>query len=101
MKDGFVADYLRPIAMNDPARPAGALPLAGGSCWFDRVEILSRTNAPYVVAASDVPKADLARLSAARPNFGRLDMTKPRIMGILNITPAFQMAACFCAPKPP
>ncbi|MFM2351508.1 MAG: dihydropteroate synthase, partial [Pseudomonadota bacterium] len=87
MKDASVADYLRPIAMSDPARPVGALPLAGGSCWFDRVEVLSRAALPRIVAAGDLPQADQKRLSAARPDFGGLDMTKPRIMGILNITP--------------
>ncbi|TKA95620.1 dihydropteroate synthase, partial [Cereibacter changlensis] len=40
--------YVRPIAMTDPARPAGALPLAGGPCWFDRVELLERGRAPVV-----------------------------------------------------
>ncbi|MGB4907735.1 MAG: dihydropteroate synthase, partial [Tabrizicola sp.] len=34
-------EYFRPITMTDPARPAGALTLAGGWCWFDRVEVLS------------------------------------------------------------
>ena len=34
--------YFRPIAMTDAARPARALTLAGGWCWFDRVEVLER-----------------------------------------------------------
>jgi dihydropteroate synthase len=38
-------EYFRPIAMTDPARPAKRLALAGGWCWFDRVEVLSRSAA--------------------------------------------------------
>ena len=100
MKDASVADYLRPIAMSDPARPKGALPLAGGSCWFDRVEVLSRKDAPRIVAATDLAQVDQARLSAARPNFGALAMTQPRIMGILNITPdSFSDGGLFLRPE--
>lgn len=80
-------DYLRPIAMSDAARPAGALSLAGGPCWFDRVEVLRRDTPPRVVGVSDLDAAARARLSAPRPAFGGLDLSVPRIMGILNITP--------------
>jgi dihydropteroate synthase len=38
-------EYFRPIAMTDPARPANAVTLAGGWCWFDQVEVLSRSAA--------------------------------------------------------
>ena len=37
--------YYRPIPRTDHhhhARPEGALPLAGGWCWFDTVEVLAR-----------------------------------------------------------
>ena len=43
--------YFRPIPMADAARPAGALPLAGGWLWFDRVEHLRRGAAPELTAA--------------------------------------------------
>ncbi len=100
MKDKAVQDYLRPIAMSDPARPAGALPLAGGSCWFDRVEVLSRTAAPHSVAAAELPLEDQARLSSVRPDFGALGMAKPRLMGILNITPdSFSDGGMFLRPE--
>ncbi|MEI6800301.1 MAG: dihydropteroate synthase [Pseudomonadota bacterium] len=100
MKDKAVQDYLRPIAMSDPARPAGALALAGGSCWFDRVEVLSRTAAPQIVAAADLALADQARLSSGRPDFGALGMAKPRLMGILNITPdSFSDGGLFLRPE--
>lgn len=80
-------EYVRPIAMTDTARPAGALPLAGGWCWFDRAEVLSRDAAPRIVAARDLPSDWQDRLCAPRPDFGGLSMDLPRIMGILNVTP--------------
>jgi dihydropteroate synthase len=91
--------YLRPIPSFDAARPKQALPLAGGIGWFDRVEVLSRSEPPMIVAAQDLPTADQTRLSAPRPNFGALDMRRPRIMGILNITPdSFSDGGLFLAP---
>jgi len=80
-------EYFRPIAMTDPARPAGALALAGGWCWFDRVEVLSRAAPSRVIAASEVPGPVLHRLTASRPAFTGLGMDRPRLMGILNVTP--------------
>ena len=80
-------EYFRPIAMTDPARPLAALSLAGGWCWFDRVEVLSRTSAGRIIPASDVPAAILHRLTAPRAPFAGLSMNRPRLMGILNVTP--------------
>ncbi len=95
-----VTTYLRPIAMSDPARPAGALALAGGWCWFDRVEILARDAAPRVVGLGDLTEAERLRLSAPRPGFGGLGMDAPRIMGILNITPdSFSDGGLFLRPE--
>lgn len=79
--------YYRPIAMTDAARPAGALPLAGGWCWFDRVEVLARDGARGLIAATDLPADVAQRLSAPRAALAGLDFTAPRIMGILNVTP--------------
>jgi len=79
--------YYRPVASVDPARPKGALPLAGGWCWFSRVEVLRRDAAPEVVAASALSGEVRDRLSAPRANFGQLAMDRARIMGILNVTP--------------
>ena len=100
MKDEGLQDYLRPIAMSDAARPDGALPLAGGACWFDRVEVLVRGGAARIVATSDLSDADRLRLSAARPDFGTLSLHTPRIMGILNITPdSFSDGGLFLKPE--
>lgn len=80
-------EYVRPIAMTDTARPATALPLAGGGCWFDRAEVLSRVEGPRIVAARDLPLDWQDRLCAPRADFAGLSMDRPRIMGILNVTP--------------
>lgn len=100
MKDRGLSQYLRPIAMSDPARPKGALALAGGWCWFDRVEVLSRTEAPRVVGLGDLTETERERLSAPRPDFGSMAMDVPRIMGILNITPdSFSDGGLFLRPE--
>ena len=80
-------EYFRPIAMTDPARPKAALQLAGGWCWFDRVEVLSRAATGRIIAASEVPEPVLHRLTAPRTDFAGLSMNRPRLMGILNVTP--------------
>jgi dihydropteroate synthase len=80
-------EYFRPIAMTDPARPAGAFALAGGWCWFDRVEVLSRAAPCRVIPASEVPVPVLHRLTAPRAAFAGLPLDRPRLMGILNVTP--------------
>ncbi|WP_136645937.1 dihydropteroate synthase [Tabrizicola sp. YIM 78059] len=90
--------YYRPIPMIDPARAAGALPLAGGWCWFDRVEVLSRSAAPWVIPAGEVPEPVLHRLTAPRAAFASLSMDRPRLMGILNVTPdSFSDGGRFCS----
>ncbi|MFN6951309.1 MAG: dihydropteroate synthase [Albidovulum sp.] len=80
-------DYFRPVAMTDAARTPGALPLAGGWCWFDRAEHLTRAGSRGLVAARDLPGDVLARLTAPRPALAELSLDRPRIMGILNVTP--------------
>jgi dihydropteroate synthase len=93
-------EYYRPIAMTDAARPAGALPLAGGWCWFAQVEVLRRDGPSRVVAAGDLPGEVRDRLSAPRPYFGGMAMDRPRIMGILNVTPdSFSDGGRFLAPE--
>ena len=79
--------YIRPIAMTDAARPVGALTLAGGWCWFDRVEILQRGRGPVMGDLSDLTSEQRKALSNPRADFGGLVLNQPRIMGILNVTP--------------
>ena len=93
-------DYFRPVAMTDPARPADALPLAGGWCWFNQVEVLTRRGTPRLLAARDLPAEVQTRLSAPRPAFGGLTLDRPRIMGILNVTPdSFSDGGRFLRPE--
>ncbi|NBE08106.1 dihydropteroate synthase [Paragemmobacter ruber] len=93
-------EYYRPIAMTDHARPPGALPLAGGWCWFAQVEVLARGAAPQVVGVADLPPEVRDRLAAPRPDFGGMAMDSPRIMGILNVTPdSFSDGGRFLAPE--
>jgi dihydropteroate synthase len=73
--------------MTDAARPAGALPLAGGWCWFDRVEVLTREGSRGLMAAADVPADLRARLTGPRADLGGLSFGQPTLMGILNVTP--------------
>lgn len=79
--------YPRPIAMTDHARSASALPLAGGWCWFDRVEMLDRDAPPRIIPAADLPPDMLDRLTAPRPAFGGVSLDRPVIMAVLNVTP--------------
>lgn len=79
--------YFRPIPMTDAARPIGALALAGGWCWFDRVEILERDAPPRLGGLSDLTLAQRDAFSAPRADFAGLSLGRPRIMGILNVTP--------------
>jgi dihydropteroate synthase len=79
--------YYRPVAQTDVARPDGALALAGGWCWFDRVQVLSRETAPYLIPATDLPNEVVARLTAPRPALSGLTLDRARVMGILNVTP--------------
>lgn len=79
--------YYRPIAQTDPLRPQAARRLAGGWCWFDRVEVLTRAGSAGVIAAADLPPDVAARLCAQRPAIVGLSWQVPKLMGIVNTTP--------------
>lgn len=79
--------YYRAIPQCDVARPAEALTLAGGWCWFTHVERLSRGGVPEVVPAEAVPKDILHHMVGPRAEVAGLPMTQPNLMGILNVTP--------------
>ncbi|MBT0958860.1 dihydropteroate synthase [Alphaproteobacteria bacterium KMM 3653] len=92
--------YYRAIAMTDAARPEGALPLAGGWCWFDRVEVLERGRAPQVIAADQAPAEVLQAMSAPRAPLMGKALERPLTMGILNVTPdSFSDGGTFAAPE--
>lgn len=79
--------YYRPLVSTDPARPEGALTLAGGWGWFTHVEVLSRVSPPMVIAAEGLPPDWRSRLTAPRPAIAGLRFRRPLVMGILNVTP--------------
>lgn len=92
--------YYRPIAMSDPARPKGALALAGGWTWFSQVEVLTRGAPSRIASLADLDAETRDRLSAPRADFGGLTLDRPRIMGILNITPdSFSDGGLFLKPE--
>ncbi|SEM96078.1 Dihydropteroate synthase [Gemmobacter aquatilis] len=92
--------YYRPIPMSDAARPAEALPLAGGWLWFDRVEVLERERPALLIPAADLPAEARSALSAPRAPLAGLGMAAPRLMGILNVTPdSFSDGGQFLAPE--
>ncbi len=82
-----MATYYRPIARYDHARPDGALSLAGGPLWFDTVEQMDRGAPPSLVPARSAPADVLDRLTTPRAPVAGLDLSTPRLMGILNVTP--------------
>jgi dihydropteroate synthase len=77
----------RPICSTDPCRPDGALPLAGGWCWFAAAEVLEPGRRGPAVPARDLPAELRDRLCAPRPALAGLALDRPRLMGILNVTP--------------
>ncbi len=79
--------YYRPLVRFDHPRPAEALPLAGGPGWFSDAIELGRDAPPRHVGVDAIPEIWRIRLSAPRPAIAGMLFDKPRIMGILNVTP--------------
>jgi dihydropteroate synthase len=62
--------------------------LAGSATvWFDQLRILHAAQSSKGCAAGELRPEDLARLTALRPPICGLALDRPRIMGILNVTP--------------
>jgi dihydropteroate synthase len=100
---------LRPIPIEAGAAPAGALPLAGGRYRFGLCEAVARDlgGAAPIERARDLVAPDealawaaqfgpdcaqqaeraLAALCGPRVPFAGLSLARPRLMGILNVTP--------------
>ena len=79
--------YWRPVPQVGPGRPEGAATLAGGWAWYTHVEVLERGRPSRVVGVESLPEVVRARLAAPRAPLLRLDWDRPRLMGILNVTP--------------
>ncbi len=80
-------DYFRPLVRNDLPRPADAVPLAGGAGWFTHAEHLRRDGSDGCVPAARLPSAVMDALTRPRAPICGLSLDRPRIMGILNVTP--------------
>lgn len=72
--------YFRPVPCE-----TGRWRLAGGWVRFSECELLRRGQAPQ--PTRDIPDEVLARLTAPRPPVLGLAMDRPRLMGIVNMTP--------------
>ena len=81
------APRYRPIPRAGTPRPPDALPLAGGALWFVEAVELTRTAPPRLVPVSAIPADDLATLTAPRAPIAGLTLDRPRIMGVVNVTP--------------
>ncbi len=77
----------RPLPRSGTPRPPSALPLAGGPLWFSEVAVHIAGEPPEIRPAAAVPEAVLARLTAPRAAVCGLSLDRPRLMGILNVTP--------------
>lgn len=79
--------YYRPLVQTGPARPEGALPLAGGACWFASAEEITRDGGSRIIPAQDIPAQQRDLLTRPRAPIAGMDLSRPQIMGILNVTP--------------
>lgn len=77
----------RPLVQSGRVRPEQAVSLAGGPLWFTHAEALSREGSGRGVPVSEIPDNALAALSAPRAPILGMEFSRPRVMGILNITP--------------
>lgn len=76
--------YHRPI----PCEPGpDTFPIAGTRASFRDVEILSRDARPHIVPASGLAGDTIRRLTALRRPVAGLSLDRPRLMGVLNVTP--------------
>ncbi|MGF1503193.1 MAG: dihydropteroate synthase [Paracoccaceae bacterium] len=82
--------YFRPVPC--PFDRPQALPIAGGPLGFAEIEVISRDGVevlPVVAIEALWPEAPEAveRIATARPALAGIEFDRPRIMGIVNVTP--------------
>lgn len=94
-----MTQYYRPIVRSDIARPDAGLSVAGGPCWVSEIEVLSRSAPPTVIPISEAPQNCIAAITSPRASMAGLTLDKPRLMGILNVTPdSFSNDGVYAAP---
>ena len=95
--------WLRPLSIAPLSELAATLPeyeylpLAGGSLGFTHLDMVMRRDEGYIAArvtiegarqiAGEAAEAQLEALSRPRAAFAGLEMDRPHIMGIVNVTP--------------
>lgn len=82
-----MSDYFRPIPLSRAQAAPDALCLAGGWTFFSEVEMLRRGQPPRRLPAADLPADWRSRLTMPRPDLLGVPMTRPGLMGIVNVTP--------------
>lgn len=81
-------EYFRPLVQTFRPRPAQALPLAGGAtCWFTHAARHDRNGGVEIIAADEIPDVHRDRLTRPRAPIAGMTLERPRLMGILNVTP--------------
>ncbi|MEM6389727.1 MAG: dihydropteroate synthase [Pseudomonadota bacterium] len=83
--------YYRPVPVSAFEASDAALPLSGGWLFFDKIEVLQRGQTPRImdagVARAEMGAETWSRLTSARAPVAGLTLDRPRLMGILNVTP--------------
>jgi len=79
--------YYRPLVQTGTTRPKNAQPIAGGWCWFVSAERIERNGGREIVAIDQIPNHVLSAIITPRADIVGLSMDKPRLMGVLNVTP--------------
>jgi dihydropteroate synthase len=81
------APRYRPIPQSGTPRPPGTHAIAGGITWFDRAWEHRRGDPPRYVTAQSIPDAAVNQITAPRAPLCGLTLDRPRLMGVLNVTP--------------
>ena len=91
-----MSEYFRPLLISSADIPKDAFRLGQGRLWFNSIELLGRNRPAEVISAADLPQKLINRLVEHRPIIAGVNFEKPRIMGILNVTPdSFSDGASF------
>lgn len=89
----------RPVILPPGSDAPDALRLAGGWARFDRVEQLRRAGPPCILPVAELPAPVRARLTEPRAALCGLALDRPRVMGVLNVTPdSFSDGGLFATP---
>jgi dihydropteroate synthase len=77
----------RPIVQTMTPKPPGAMDLAGGPHWFEWVAVHAFGEPEHLVRPAAMPRKALERFIHPRAPIAGISLHRPRLMGILNVTP--------------